>query len=283
MAGEISAGMGMSGLGNAAVSIRGRSDLDKKRVKSKKEQKKKQLNYNPREISSQILRSVKSGTAAIVLVRAKVKVGSLKKCLGTGQYNDREVLAAVAHAQRMVGCAKMKLNHLKEEEEEGRSNEKEKTSNRQQKKNEIKRRVSQKERELENKIAQEKMQQIRKEKTNQREYLRKKKMHRNKELSKIQEADMKYLKEKSEGSDSSQADQSGVSLELSMSAMGLQELQLSEHAIELMEQQLEQEIAMQVQAEGGMSASLDYSGTSMGSGQDFSGSVVSEASFDVSI
>ena len=79
MAGEISAGMGMSGLGNAAVSIRGRSDLDKKRVKSKKEQKKKQLNYNPREISSQILRSVKSGTAAIVLVRAKVKVGSLKK------------------------------------------------------------------------------------------------------------------------------------------------------------------------------------------------------------
>lgn len=283
MAGEISAGMGMSGIGNATVSVRGRSNSDKKRIKQKKEQKKKELNYNSREISSQILRAVKSGTAAIVLVRAKMKVSVLKQCLGTGQYNDREVLAAVAHAQRMVGCAKMKLNHLKEEEEEGHSNEKEKANNRQQKKNEIKRRVSQKERELESKIAQEKMQQIRKEKMHRQELIRKKKMHRNKELSKIQEADMKYLKEKSESSDSSQADNYGVSLELSMSAMGLQELQLSEHAIELMEQQLEQEIAMQVQAEGGAFVSSDCSGADMGSGQDFGGGVVSDVSFDVSI
>ncbi len=261
--------------------------LAKIREKQNKNRKKKKLSYNSREISSQILRSVKSEIASVVLVRAKMKVGVLKRCLGTGEYNDREVAAAVAHAQRMVTCAKMKVKHLREEEEQGKQNKKEQAENRQQKKSEIKRRVSQKEREIESKIAQEKIEQVRKEKMQHQDLIRKKKMHRNKELSKIQEADMKYLKDKTEGSeDSSQTDYSGVSLELSMAAMGMQELQMSAHAAELMEKQLEQEIEMQVEMQMQMEgmALVDGFAADVGTVPDAAGEgAVGGGSFDISV
>lgn len=289
MANDIIAGMGTSAGQMGTVSVRTRKGTasDKKRAAQKKNLRKKQLNYNTREISSQILQAVKSEIASIVLIRAKMKVGVLKRCLGTGQYNDREVTAAITHAQRMVNCAKLKVKNLKEEEEQGHDNEKERANHKLQKKSEIKRRVSQKEQELKNKIAIEKMQQVRKEKMQRQELMRRKKMHRSQELAKIQEADMKYLKDKTESENSSsEINYSGVSLELSAAAMGLQELRLSEHALKLEEQQLEQEIKMQVemqmQAEGG--SFEGYSGMDTGAGQDVAADGgVAAVSIDISI
>lgn len=269
MAYDISTGMGTSigSMGNLSVSTKRKSASNSKRImqsKNRNKMKKKQLNYNPREISDQILRAAKAESASFVLVRAKMKVGVLKRCIGTGQYDDRELFAAITHAQRMVNCAKLKVKNLKEEEQQGHKNEQEQADNRRQKKSEIKRRVSQKEQELKQKLEQEKMQLIRKEKMHRRELIRKQKMHRSEELSKIQDADMKYLKDKTGQSNSSQTDYSGVSLELSSAAMGLQELQLSEHAMKLAEQQLEQEIEMQIemqmQAEGISSAAYSTAG-----------------------
>ncbi len=267
MANYISTGMGASCFGTASISVKKKSDSSKKRVSQNRNKiRKKPLNYNPREISNQILRAVKTESARFVLTRAKTKLGVLKRCIGTGQYEERELLAAVAHAQRMVNCARLKVKNLKEEEQKGHENEEEKANNQQRKKNEVKRRVSQKEQELKSKMAQEKMQLLRKEKMNQQELIRRKKMHRSQELTKIQEADMKYLKDKT-NNNPTQTNYSGVSLELSGTAMGLQELQLSDHAIELMEKQLEQEIEMQVEMQmAGMTftegAAVDTGGVS---------------------
>lgn len=282
-------GAGMGGMGNAAVSIKRKSSSNKRVTQSKnqKKSKKKQLNYNPREISNQIMRAVKVESASFVLARSKMKLSVLKRCIGTGQYDEKELLAAVAHAQRMVNCAKLKVKNLKEEEQQGHDNEREQADNSRQKKNEIKRKVSQKKQELEHKMEQEKMQLIRKEKMQRRELIRKQMMHRNEELSKIQEADMKYLKDKMGHSTSSQENYSGVSLELSSAAMGLQEIQLSEHAMELMEKQLEQEIEMQVEMQmqvAGISAAV-YSSVDTGGIQESvsADSAVPAATIDISI
>lgn len=286
---DIGSGIG-AGMGNAAVSIKRKSSSSNKRVtqsKNQKKSKKKQLNYNPREISNQIVRAVKAESASFVLARAKTKLSVLKRCIGTGQYEERELLAAVAHAQRMVNCAKLKVKNLKEEERQGHDNEREQADNRRQKKNEIKRKVSQKKQELEHKMEQEKMQLIRKEKMQRRELIRKQRMHRNEELSKIQEADMKYLKDKMGHSASSQENYSGVSLELSSAAMGLQEIQLSEHAMELAEKQLEQEIEIQVEMQmqaAGISAAVCSSVDTGGIQEPISAdSAVPAATIDISI
>lgn len=256
--------------------------------KNKTKQKTKQLNYNSREISSQLLRASKVRNASIVLIRAKTKVGVLKRCLGTGQYNDREVLAAVVHAQRMVNCAQLKVRNLKEEEQLKHKNEKEQAESKQQRKNEVKRRVSQKEQALKSKLAMEEMQQARKEKKKRQELCRKRKLHRNQEYGKITEADMKYLKDRTEnGGYSVRPDYSGVSLELSNAAMSLSELQLSAKAMQMTEQQIEQEIEMQVelqmQAEGISSAAFSAADTGSMQGMAAAESTASAGTFDVSI
>ena len=55
---------------------------------------KKHLNYNPKDISGQLLRAGKSGNAARVLSRAKSKVSLLKRCKATGQYDEAELNTA---------------------------------------------------------------------------------------------------------------------------------------------------------------------------------------------
>ncbi len=57
---------------------------------------KKKLNYNSREISAQISRARKSKGAADALTRAKGKVSTLKRCLGSGQYDTNEVRIAIS-------------------------------------------------------------------------------------------------------------------------------------------------------------------------------------------
>ena len=64
-------------------------------------QPKNLLNYNAKQISSQLIRATKSRTAAAVLTKAKSTVNNLQHCLGTGEDDDSEVQIALAHAKRM--------------------------------------------------------------------------------------------------------------------------------------------------------------------------------------
>lgn len=74
------------------------------------------MSYNPKEISSQILRAKKTVGAARVLSRARAKLAMLKKAQATGEYDSAELENAIAHAKRMVECADMKVNNLREED-----------------------------------------------------------------------------------------------------------------------------------------------------------------------
>lgn len=80
------------------------------------QKKKKSLKYNSREISGQLVRATKSVGAGQVLIRAKGKVAQLQRCAASGNYDEKEISAALNHANRMVKAAKMKVKHLKSEE-----------------------------------------------------------------------------------------------------------------------------------------------------------------------
>lgn len=240
---------------------------------------KKKLNYNSKEISSQLLRASKSRNAAMVLTRAKSKVSNLQRCLGTGQYNDSEVRVALAHANRMVKCAKMKLQNLKEEEQLRSHYEREHANKEQQQKNEVKRRVTQKEQEIKTKIVLDEAQQAIKEKSMRQDLLRKKRIHRNAERGKINEADMKYLKEQMNERGNTYSDSSGVMLELSTQAVGISELEMSEHALQLLENQLEQEVALEM-GDIGMSTSMSMGTEISSASSEIAGA---SASVDISI
>lgn len=154
----------------------------------------KRLNYNYREISGQILQAKKAQSASTVLVRAKSKVAVVARCGGSGQYDSKEVAAALAHAKRMVRCAQMKVRNLREEEREHAEHYDEDNVRARQKKSEIKRRAAQKEQKIEQKVQIEVSQEIQRTKRKQQELMQKKSMHRTRERGKIAEADMKYLK-----------------------------------------------------------------------------------------
>ncbi|MGN1188378.1 MAG: hypothetical protein ACI4R6_07780 [Lachnospiraceae bacterium] len=190
------------------------------RSNSNKSKNKKPLNYNPREISGQLLRAGKSGNATRVLSRAKSKVSLLKRCKATGQYDEAELNTALAHAQRLVKCARIKVRNLKQEEQTAKKNEREYENEESLRKNEIRRKVN--------------------------EAKRKKYTHRNDERRRVSEADMKYYSDRMKNNPWGQTDYSGngVSLELSYTAAGLSELKMNEQAMRLMEQQ-----ELQAQAE----------------------------------
>lgn len=204
--------------------------------------KKKPLNYNHREISGQILRAKKPQNAANVLTRAKSKLAVLQRQAGTGQYDTKEITNALAHARRMVRCAQMKVRNLKEEEQDLKAHRREGDAKEHQIKNETKRWASQKEQELRQKIAMKEIQEIAKEKRKCTELTQKKRMHRNQERSRINEADMKYIKGMTENST---GDTSAV-LDLSMEAAALSELQLTQ-------QQLEAQVEAEIEAEMSLS------------------------------
>lgn len=86
---------------------------------------KKQLNYNHRDISGQLLRAKKPQSASAALTRAKSKVSMLQRAAASGQYDSKEVANALAHARRMVRCAQLKVRNLREEEREQQSAQKE--------------------------------------------------------------------------------------------------------------------------------------------------------------
>lgn len=226
-----------------------------------KSHSKKSLKYNSKEISAQILRATKSRTAATVLTKAKNTVSNLRRCLGTGEYNDSEVEAALAHAKRMVKCAQSKVNHLCEEENLQRKYERRKASKERQQKSEIKRRVHQKEQDLEQKIAMEELEQARRQKSDKQEIVRKKRMHRNDELGKINEADMKYLQSTIDSQKSTGlTENTSAIVELSDAGIRLSELQQAQSAVEA-ETEMETETP-DMAADAGAANAADTGGTS---------------------
>ncbi|MBO5057391.1 MAG: hypothetical protein J6C64_13705 [Lachnospiraceae bacterium] len=78
--------------------------------------KKKRLQYNIREISSQILAAKTSGSASRVLIAARGKVAMLKRKWKNSDYDEKELERAIIHAQKMVRIARKRMKHLKEEE-----------------------------------------------------------------------------------------------------------------------------------------------------------------------
>ena len=98
---------GMSGLAASGMNV----TCTRSSLYSKSKNGKKALSYNPKEISSQILRAKKTVGAVRVLSRAM-----LKKAQSTGEYDSAELENAIAHAKRMVECADMKVNNLREED-----------------------------------------------------------------------------------------------------------------------------------------------------------------------
>lgn len=206
----------------------------------------KKLNYNHREISSQLMRAKKAQGAASVLTRAKGKLSVLKRSAATGQYDSREVANALAHARRMVQCAQMKVRHLKEEELEQKKHNRENRTEERHIEGEVKRRAANKERELKEKIQIETVHKVQQEKTKRQQMLQKRRTHRRQEMSKINEADMKYLKGEIENrKDQGMSPEDGVILNLSAEAALLNEAQIRLQA----EQEAEMEAAMNMDSQ----------------------------------
>lgn len=156
---------------------------------------KKKLKYNYREVSGQILRAKKLQSASAALSRAKSKMVNLQKCKASGEYDTREVDVAIAHAKRMIRCARMKVNHMKEEagKEKVGNNHKKEQSQHIRKISSVKN-TNEKNAVKKNDIK-EAEQKVRKIKQEISEQKRRIKNHRMEERSKVLEADMKYLKE----------------------------------------------------------------------------------------
>lgn len=236
--------------GMASSSIQGsistRSTKNNTKVPKKNSQnkgKKKNVNYNPREIRSALSRVKKAQSAGQVLAQAKGKLANLLKAKGTGQFNETELAAAIIHARRMVRCAQMKTRNLKQEEQLQKRHAKEAKAEEQQQENDIKLRVKRKEQNLKQKARMEKSQRTQKQKRQQQELMQKRRIHRNMEHEKMEEADLEYKKNMGNAANSSD------SMELAYSYVPIEgvELQLSEDGIELTEAQIEQQIEQQVE------------------------------------
>ena len=259
-AGGVAAG-GMKGI-ISTNSARRRTGIPKK--SNQNNVKKKNVNYNPREIRSALSRVKKSQSAGQVLAQAKGKLANLLKAKGTGQFKEAELAAAIIHAKRMVRCAKMKTQNLKQEEQLQRKHEKEAKAEEQQQKNEIKLRVKQKEQHLKQKAKSEKTQKLQKQKRQQMELMQRRRIHRNMEHGKMEEADLEYKKNMSNAASSSES----VNYEPSYIPLEGIEVQLSEDGIELteaqIESQIEQQIEMMIAAELAGSAGMsDLAGVTM--------------------
>lgn len=232
----------MSGMVTVNNSNRMQGGISAIRMTSRKptSKTKKQLNYNHREISGQLVRAKKSQNAATVVTRAKSRLATLQRQAGSGQYDSKEMANALAHARRMVRCAQLKVQNLREEEREQKSHKRERRSESQKNRNEVKRRVAQKERSVKSKVVTQEIQKATKEKRIRRELAQKSRIHRNQEQNQITEADMKYLKGLKETNGGVKIGTTqGAVLDLSMEAAAMAEMQMLEAQIQ---QQVEQEI-----------------------------------------
>lgn len=76
----------------------------------------KRLQYNFKQISSQILMSKTSAGASRVVTKARGKVAELLRKVKHGEYDDKELEAAIIHAKKMERIARKRKRHLEEEE-----------------------------------------------------------------------------------------------------------------------------------------------------------------------
>lgn len=93
------------------------SDVGTITIHSSSLKKLKKVGYKQRRISNMITQAKTSGNARQVLASAKTETVSLRRKLASGQYNDREVRAAIRHAERMERVAKKRMKHLQQEEQ----------------------------------------------------------------------------------------------------------------------------------------------------------------------
>lgn len=133
--------------------------------------KKKKVNYNAREISHQLMNTTRAFGVSMVLLRARSKVQYLQRCAVTGQYDESEVKAALAHAKGMVKCAKKRMRHMQREEQAEQKGKKKDISYDRKEENEIRQLVK-------------------------RELKKIRRKHRNEEDGEIKEVDLRYLREK---------------------------------------------------------------------------------------
>lgn len=244
------------------------SMVDRQRLarqkKEKAKAKKKNLNYNRREVSAQVLRASKLGMAARALATARTKASSLRRLVGTGQYDENELRIAIAHAESIVKTAKKKLGNLKEEQI------KEKRVSREKQANELKKqvklqRVRAKRQQIKRELAAQKNHVEQQMKAKEMRCKRLKRRHRGEELADVAKADLKYIKDLQQyrrygdaGNSSRSVDTTGTAaLEIGDTAMRLSDLERAEQALKYEEQQMGQDNA----AFSGSSASgtIDFS------------------------
>ncbi len=199
---------------------------------------KKKLNYNPREISGQLVRVKKVQGAANVLATAQVKLGVLRRSAASGKYDEKEIENAIAHAERMVRCAQLKLRNLKEEESEHSKHRKENTAG----------------------TRRAKLQKVQMKKAKLQSLMQKRRAHRRQELKEIEEANMEYLKKEIKNQkDGSAESDSGVMLNLSAQAAMLSEAQIRLQAEQEAELEAAMELDSSIDAGGAVDASLSAS------------------------
>ena len=85
------------------------------------QKKMKKLQYNFKLISSQIMRAKTSSSASQAVSSAKRMVAQLRRKRKSGEYDDEELEAAIAHAQAMERVAKKHVKYLQQEEQAERS------------------------------------------------------------------------------------------------------------------------------------------------------------------
>lgn len=139
--------------------------------KNTKKKRKKSVNYNAKELSHQLSHASRAAGATRVLIRARGMIEYLQRCAATGDYDEGEIKAALAHARRMVKCARKKVRNMKKEEQIERKGKKGSVSKDIKKDNEIKALI-------------------------RRELKKLRIKNRNEEQQEISDADMRYLKER---------------------------------------------------------------------------------------
>ncbi len=210
-------------------------------IHSQSLKKLKKLGYKQRRISTMITQATTSGNARQVLASAKTETVNLRRKLVSGQYNDREVRAAIRHAERMERVAKKRMKNLQQEEyiekhgggtwqadfdEEGReegSGELEGLEFAELDAEEMKQLMQELQEEMEQLAQENEMEELMQTvypDMDPAELERLKKKHRADEMREIVEADMKYLRalfsqwEKERQEAVSSISDSGVSLQL---------------------------------------------------------------------
>ncbi|MCH5274403.1 MAG: hypothetical protein J1E65_01095 [Lachnospiraceae bacterium] len=84
--------------------------------KTTSQKKPKRLQYNFKEISSQILRAKTPGNARLAVAKARSKIALLQRQQRNGEYDEKEVAMAILHARSMERVARKRLKNLEMEE-----------------------------------------------------------------------------------------------------------------------------------------------------------------------